>query len=1629
MSACPSRELLHLYAMQQVGDPADTESREAPSRHAPDFDSPLSDAEYVFIREHLRVCAACRAELTDAGRALATLGEELPADPGAEFTAAVLARAKRPVIRWPRWWPPVGRVMAWGIPALAALLILGIWLWPGQAGNNRIVVAAPLSVYADGPFVLPVIVTDAQGRPSPNSRVVIRARDGAANTTRVVYRGRTNDEGLCAAKLTVASSNSGNTYRTLDIAVTTPRGANTLKVPIMAEPAETLHLSTDKPLYQPGQTVHMRVLCLHRTATTPIAGREVTIAVRDGRDTLLFKTTETTSAWGVATADLPLDSEVETGDYTIEATAGEESYTRTITVSRYTLPKFNAALATSRGWYLPGETLRGTVDANYFFGKPCAGASVRLEALPATGLDEDAFATRAGTADAQGRFAFAIPLPAKLHGSPEHGGNAAVLLKARVTDAGGHTREISRAYPVSKEAILLSALPEAGAPVVGVENEFYLVASYPDGSPARATIHATQPLPATVRTDEQGIGVIRYTPRDGAVQVMATAEDAAGRTGRFTGTLTSVGARLGKTEYLAETGLLEVAAPTILIRTDQPVYRVGDTADILIRAPGQQGPLLLELTRDKQPVLTRTADLVDGRARVSVPITADCAGLLALHAFLPGALMTGGEDGGGSRYMTPVLAAQGSRTIVVQPAEELTVAIADLQTARPGEDQPVTLKVTDPDGRGVPAAVGLSGVDEAVFALEDQHPGLARVFFLLRQQLNAPTIEVHDEGLPARCRVDETIPDHPAAAKVAMAAYDMLPLLQVNRFGEREAEWARASEREKRTVATWVIILVLGVTMMATYLVRRWLHNATSPQHETSLGCLVPLGLFLSIGSLAILTGLISTAQDIEYDPGPFTLFLIFGGIWALLLIFIRRVSMRIDLISVALTMAILAIIAAILFPVFAKAREKARQSSATSVRQLQAAMDMAQQDNPPAARSGVSPASIRVREYFPETLAWLPEIVTDGKGEAAVTLPAADSITTWRLSLLAHTKDGRMGSADIPYTVFQEFFVELDVPVQLTVGDRFTLPVAVHNYAKTRQTIALTLETADGLLPAGEETAGITLDAGAVGTVRFPLRADAAGTATVTVRAHGASQGDAVTRTIPIVPRGERIAITRNGVLRGSATFTVNLPAEADVATSDLALRLYPGPVSQVLGGLEGLLQQPYGCFEQTTATTYPNIMVLRYLRESTSQNVEAIAKAQRYVMLGYQRLLSFEVKGGGFSLFGAAPAEFGLTALGLAEFQDMATVQAVDEAMLARTAGWLKANWGKADPIARSIAALPLAQAGEGALAGLWLSERAARVKTLPTYELAVLAQAAAKLSHQEAYRFVEELTARATTDADGAHWSRAEGNYHGGLAHRELWFGWNDVETTGLAVQALATDRAQDALVRKGCDFLVASRDANGGWNGTQSTVQALRALLAVNQAASRGDVTVTVNGARADTVTLAGDGVVAASKLSRYLRHGANTVTLTADDGVSPACQVVARYYSERPWRAAAARNPVTVTYDKTLLKSGDVATANVTVLLPARADMAMVDLAIPPGFLPFVEDLERMKDAGRIERYEMAGPQLIFYLRALPAGTPAQFRYRLRALFPVTATVRPSTVYPYYEPQTRYQSAPGKMEVL
>src|SRR5204863_903929 len=78
-------------------------------------------------------------------------------------------------------------------------------------------------------------------------------------------------------------------------------------------------------------------------------------------------------------------------------------------------------------------------------------------------------------------------------------------------------------------------------------------------------------------------------------------------------------------------------------------------------------------------------------------------------------------------------------------------------------------------------------------------------------------------------------------------------------------------------------------------------------------------------------------------------------------------------------------------------------------------------------------------------------------------------------------------------------------------------------------------------------------------------------------------------------------------------------------------------------------------------------------YMKRTKKLTPEVHAKAEGFIANGYQRLLTFEVAGGGFSWFGQAPANKILTAYGLMEFSDMSKVYDVDPNLIRRTQQWL--------------------------------------------------------------------------------------------------------------------------------------------------------------------------------------------------------------------------------------------------------------------------------------------------------------------------------------------------------------------
>src|SRR5262249_7303728 len=102
-----------------------------------------------------------------------------------------------------------------------------------------------------------------------------------------------------------------------------------------------------------------------------------------------------------------------------------------------------------------------------------------------------------------------------------------------------------------------------------------------------------------------------------------------------------------------------------------------------------------------------------------------------------------------------------------------------------------------------------------------------------------------------------------------------------------------------------------------------------------------------------------------------------------------------------------------------------------------------------------------RVREYFPETLLWVPEQVTDAQGRARVSFRMADTVTNWKVAAIASTLDGRIVEGSANMRASQPFFIDFQPPPILTTGDRLETPVTIRNYQSRAENVTVTYDSA----------------------------------------------------------------------------------------------------------------------------------------------------------------------------------------------------------------------------------------------------------------------------------------------------------------------------------------------------------------------------------------------------------------------------------------------------------------------------------------------------------------------------------------------------------------------------------------
>src|SRR5258705_6799226 len=94
-------------------------------------------------------------------------------------------------------------------------------------------------------------------------------------------------------------------------------------------------------------------------------------------------------------------------------------------------------------------------------------------------------------------------------------------------------------------------------------------------------------------------------------------------------------------------------------------------------------------------------------------------------------------------------------------------------------------------------------------------------------------------------------------------------------------------------------------------------------------------------------------------------------------------------------------------------------------------------------------------------------------------------------MAMLASTSHGALGGGTSSLKVFQDFFVDLDLPVTLTQGDRVSIPVAVYNYSGSRGDVRLKLQQ-DNWFSSVEDAPdkNLSVDSGRVGGSQFTIEA-----------------------------------------------------------------------------------------------------------------------------------------------------------------------------------------------------------------------------------------------------------------------------------------------------------------------------------------------------------------------------------------------------------------------------------------------------------------------------------------------------------------------------------------------------------
>jgi hypothetical protein len=495
------------------------------------------------------------------------------------------------------------------------------------------------------------------------------------------------------------------------------------------------YIQTDKPLYQPGETVWFRTDL--RAAKTLMGGPPVGVTVQllSPRGAIVASKRLLVQN-GVARNDFALGPDIEGGEYTIQLVSPSGATdTKKIIVNTYEAPRLMKTLELLRKAYGEGDQVSAAIEIKRTTGEPFGNRPVTAVVT----IDDAEIARLPLKTDKDGKALARFPLPASI-------ARGDGLLTVLVED-GGITESIQKRIPIVMKTLSLSVFPEGGDLVEGVPSRVYFMAKTTIGKPADIegkVIDDRGQLVADVASIHDGMGRFELQP-------------AADR--RYH---------------------LEITRPVnIVTRIEVPAARPDGC---VLRSVPQRGAATLRIAaicktkrRVQIEAMLREVRLAGGAFEalagkpvlVELPVASSAQGAVRVTLF---------SDGPAPQPLAERLVYHGR-------GANLKVALTpDRKAYSPRDRVKLHVRTTDAHGRPVKASVGLAVVDDTVLSFADDKTARILAHVYLEPELGATAADPIEEP-------NFYFGDKPEAA----AAMDALLATR----GYRRFEWRQVLPQER----------------------------------------------------------------------------------------------------------------------------------------------------------------------------------------------------------------------------------------------------------------------------------------------------------------------------------------------------------------------------------------------------------------------------------------------------------------------------------------------------------------------------------------------------------------------------------------------------------------------------------------------------------------------------------------------------------------------------------------------------------------------------------------------------------------------------------------------------------------